>query len=311
MFDHVKLLLPKEYAISLLACDVLDFEFKTSRQTGELKTAFNTAIYPTGEKYPWLTFVIKGNYVTVSGSFHKFYHKGKNHCNYTYSELVETIELLRSLFGIESSKAIVRTLEFGANLWPCNASEFIGQCMLHSTKPFTLERFSGKGHLKRFCYSQYEVKVYDKGKQYGLNYDVLRFEKKLKKMECFGYIKLDDLTSFEIIERASNALLETAKALIVSEPYINKSKLTKPQKRLVYDWSNPNYLEHLASTNLRKLKNERTKYKQIVGKNCTKNLFNNFIFNLKTYLIEYQKDVPKNVYHSAKNSRKTCTILTV
>lgn len=304
MWDFVKLELQSEYATSLLACDVLDFEFKTSHKTGELKTEFNTAIYPTGAKYPWLTFVIKGNYVTVSGSLHKFWHKGKNHCNYTYSELVETIELLRSLFGIDPSKAIVRTLEFGANLSPCNASEFIGQCMLHSTKPFTLERFSGKGHLKRFCYSQYEVKVYDKGKQYGLNYDVLRFEKKLKKMACFGYVKLEDLTSHEIIERASNALLETANALIVSEPYINKSKLTKPQKRLVSDWSNPNYLEHLASTNLRKLKHERTKYKQMVAKKCTKNLFDEFIFNLKTYLFEYQKDVPKYVYRFDKNARK-------
>ena len=104
---------------------------------------------------------------------------------------------------------------------------------LHSTKLFTLERFNGKGHLKRFCYSQYEVKVYDKGKQYGLTYDVLRFEKKLKKMEGFGYIKLDDLTSHEIIKRASNTLLETAKVLIVSEPYINKNALCSTGQTLI------------------------------------------------------------------------------
>jgi hypothetical protein len=249
----------------------------------------------------------------MTGSLHKYYHNGKNHNNYTYPELIATIESLQNTFGINPNDAILHNLEIGANLSLsfCKASEFVANCMLHSTKSFSLELFEGRGKLKRFCYSQYDVKVYDKGKQYALGYDVLRFEKKLKKMESFGYITLSDLTRLEIIERASNVLLETAKALIVSEPNINKSKLTKPQKRLIYDWSNPNYLENLAKKNLRKLKYERTKYKQIVAKNCTKNLFNNLIFNLETYLIEYQKDVPKNVYHSDRNTTKTCTILTV
>ena len=304
MWDFVKLELPSEYATSLLACDALDFEFKTSRKSGEMKTEYSIATYPEGIKHPWLTFIIKGNYVTVSGSLHKFYHKGQNHCHYTYFELIETIELLRSLFGIDPEKAIVRVLEFGANLFECNAQEFVGQSMLHSTKPFSIERFKGRGYLKRFSYSQYEVKVYDKGFHYKLDYNVLRFEKKLRKMESFGFVKLKDLLRLDIIERASNALLETAKALIVSEPHINKSKLTKPQKRLVIDWSNPNYLENLAKSNLRKLKHERTKYKQIVAKNCTTILFNDFIFNLKLYFTEYQKDVPENVSYSAENTKK-------
>lgn len=290
MWDFVKLELPSEYATSLLECDVLDFEGRHSEKSGEVKKHFKKAVYPMGSKHPLLIFTIKGQYVEVKCSLHKYWHDGENHSNYTFPELVATIESLQNIFGIDPKKAIIRNLEFGANLALsyCNASEFVTNCMLHSTKTFSSELFEGRGKLKRFCYWQHDVKAYDKGLHFLLSYDMFRFEKKLKKMESFGLVTLQDLTKPEIIEKAKKALRGLARELIVSEPNIKISSLSKPQKRLVTDWSNPNYLENLAKTNPKKLKYEREKYRQIVAKCCPKSIYQDFINKLEIYLTNYQ-----------------------
>lgn len=295
MFDFAKIELPKEYATSLLSCDTLNFNSKVSHQTGELDYHYKKAVYPDKSKHPLLTFTIRGQHVEMTGSLHKFYHNGKNHNNYTYTELIATIKSLQNTFGINPNDAIIHNLEIGANLSLsfCKASEFVANCMLHSTKSFSLELFEGRGKLKRFCYSQYDVKAYDKSLQYQLSNDVFRFEKKLKKMESFGFVTLQDLTKYENVEKAKIALKSVALDLIVSEPNIKKTNLSKPQKRLVINWENPNYLEKLAKTNPKKLKYERLKYRQIVAKHCTKSIFQDFINNLEVYLSNYQCFNPK------------------
>jgi len=82
MWDFVKLELPSEYATSLLECDVLDFEGRHSEKSGEVKKHFKKAVYPMGNKHPLLIFTIKGQYVEVKCSLHKYWHDGENHSNW-------------------------------------------------------------------------------------------------------------------------------------------------------------------------------------------------------------------------------------
>jgi hypothetical protein len=300
MIDFVRFSVPQETASTFLNCNDLNFHSTLSHQTGEVETSCLTASFPEGKKHPLLTFKIRGNYVEVAGSLHKYWHKGKNYTDYTYPELLETIESLKNKFGIKPETAIIHNLEIGVNMTLsfCKASEFLDNCFLHSNKTFSLELFSGKGKLKRFSHQRYEVKVYDKGIQYLIDKDLLRFEKKYRRMRDLGLVTLHDLTKPHFLEKAINALQDVASGLVVSEPHIKKTTLSKPKKRLVIDWENPIYLRDLAKNNPRKFRYEREKYKNIVKQFCKKSIYQDFENKLHSYLANYQNEI------------KTCTFLT-
>jgi hypothetical protein len=293
MYDFVKLQLPPHYARKLRECELLDFCSQFSNGTGEVFPK-EISLYPKGstEKTKLLTFTINGNYVEVKGSLHKYWQGGTNYKKYTFPELIDTIDSLQTIFGIEPHDAIVRNLEIGFNmtLSKTTAQEFLENCVMHSTKPFGLNLFEGKGYKKTFYYWQYEVKVYNKGLHQLQTENILRFEKKLKKMESFGLVTLHDLTTPDIVNRAKNVVVDIAKLLIVSEPHIKMSSLTKPQKRLVSDWANPNYLSQLVKTKSRKFKCERAQYKKLVPKYCENSIYKDFLEKLDQQIFEFQPD---------------------
>ena len=105
------------------------------------------------------------------------------------------------------------------------------------------------------------MKMYEKGTQFSLPIDYLRFEKKILKMiELANYnheIKLIDLVNPELLEIALLGLSECARNLTVLEPFINISTLSRPQKRLKIDFEKNGYLQDLAKNNQRKLRAEK------------------------------------------------------
>jgi len=291
MYDFVKLQLPPHYARTFLECELLDFRSLVSKNTGEIFPKM-VSLYPIGSTRDnkLLTFTINGSYVEVNGSLHKYWHKGTNYKKYPFSELMATIDSLQEKFGIDPQDAIVRNLEIGFNMTLSKATtkEFMENCMIHTTKPFELIKHEGKGNQKKFHYRQYEVKVYDKAMHQFQTENILRFEKKLKKMESFGLVTLQDLTNPDTINRAKNALWDIAKLLIVSEPHIKTSRLTKPQNRLVSDWGNPLYLTRLVETKSRKLKIERARYKKLVSKYCENSIYADFLEKLSKQMTEFE-----------------------
>jgi hypothetical protein len=135
--------------------------------------------------------------------------------------------------------------------------------------------------------------MYEKGTQFSIPIDYLRFEKKMMKMiELSNYnheIKLIDLLNTELLEIALLGLMECAKNLTVLEPFINSSSLSRPQKRLKMDFEKNGYLQDLARNNQRKLRAEKKKYLVLVEKACKEPIYKDFLAKLEKSITEFKK----------------------
>ncbi len=169
---------------------------ETGYHTGELN-------YPYKDKIENMNLIVNEKSLAISNSLHKLknyreFGEDHNHNDFTYSELIKTIDFLESkTVDIESSK--LTRFEFGLNIEVDKPAEDIinDSVFMHSLKLHSLDNnFNGRGRLKMFNHNEYDIKIYDKAKQYGLPKNVLRFEVKYKKSNAFnkkGIYKLSDL----------------------------------------------------------------------------------------------------------------------
>lgn len=181
--------------------------------------------------YKNLTFKkYSGGLITIEGSFHVFGNDGKHNYNdFTKSDYQEVLNELEYTLGISADEIYLHHLEFGVNLYdlPYNSPNVVRNILLHSGKgarplPFKHISHVQESEFKRICRTNFDVKVYDKAKQYGLeDMNILRFEKKVKRMRDLNVAKIKtayDLTKID----SCNILLYML--------------LTQWDKVLIYDW---------------------------------------------------------------------------
>ncbi|MDX2190514.1 MAG: hypothetical protein SFY32_11685 [Bacteroidota bacterium] len=301
MFDGFKLQLPYFIKDSLLNNPLLEFKGKFSLKNGDLQTEKLIAKYPVESEKPLLTFIIKGNYIELIGSFHKYWQHGTNFQDYTFTDLVNTILELQNKFGLNPNECLLHNLEIGLNfeLLYLNANEFLNNCMLYKCHTFDSELFSSKGNQKRAKLAQYQVKIYNKGLQNLLSENLIRIELKIKKMALIGNATLADITNLKFIEKASFQLLDVWNAVIYWEKIDSQNKVSKPIEKLLYNWGNSKYLHELVN-NQRKLKYEREKYRKIIKENCSKSVHNQIQEMMFEKLLEFSNEA----------NQKNCTDFT-
>src|SRR6478736_4428165 len=106
MLDGFKIQLPKTMRSSLIHNEKLEWKCITSHKTGVPQTEYLFAEYPKGAKAP-LRFKIKGNYIELSGSFHKYAQQGNNYEYFSFDDLQATIQDLCRTFQINPDEAIL------------------------------------------------------------------------------------------------------------------------------------------------------------------------------------------------------------
>jgi hypothetical protein len=127
-------------------------------------------IYPSG----WIEF---------AGSLHKYHNKGEHNYNdFDFEAFRSVLTRLKDEFGIEPYHLRLMTLEYGFNL----QLEFEVKTLLNGLlqhKCVSFDRFDNRqGSYYQAKHERYFLKVYDKGKQYGLNFNCLRIELKDKNL---------------------------------------------------------------------------------------------------------------------------------
>lgn len=212
MLDGLKLLCPPAYAArwlhtpeltagKLLNGKLVDggFALSVMPQTGEIQERAQRAAYDG------LTFTLKpshkmGYRCTITGSLHRYYNEGlTNDDRYTFAALQATITDLCQRFGLDASAVVVENIEIGVNLLlPFAAARVIDAVVVCHNKPFA-HLNKANARLGKVClFTEYEVKLYDKGKQaQTAAANLLRVEVKVKKMRYlnrYGIQTLADLT---------------------------------------------------------------------------------------------------------------------
>ena len=263
----------------ILSNPILNFTSPVNIDTGEIVAPRNgytkrTAFY-NGLKIDYVVnHKTNKNSFTLSGSLHKYFHNGINCNDFKIKEVKESIYELCKLLNIDTSQIKIHRIEFGVNISPSYpTNEILNSLLFYRSQPYELREFNNSGYLKQFVFNQYIVKVYNKGLQYGLSNDLMRFELKVNTMDYL--LKkgiqircIDDLLKTQIHIQLRELLTKTFESILFYD-YRIKAKLitSKRDKQLLIECSNPMFWErfkedHSATAYKKKVK----RFKELVLK---------------------------------------------
>ncbi len=267
MIDFVKIELIGIDAISLLQNDLLDFEGEFSIKTGE-------TFFPYKALYRNMKFIVyESGKVYLQGSLHKYFNQGCHNFNYfTYSNLLWVIKDLENKFKIDSKRAVLRNIEIGVNIVTSIKPKVILRALKeHKSKPF--HDIPYLSHYKQVIHAQMFVKAYDKGGQYKLDFNLMRFEIKVCKMkylEKFHCTHLEDLKNKTILSSLGLKLVSVWNECLFFEDSLKALRLGSKTSSKLKDWSNINYWVELREKHKFKDKNkpsrEVNEYREIQEK---------------------------------------------
>tara|TARA_R110000868_G_scaffold77551_21_gene221969 strand:- start:3202 stop:4119 length:918 start_codon:yes stop_codon:yes gene_type:complete len=274
MVDYIKLLLLNIDMERLTNLPCLEFITGVSEKTGELLNK------KEADYHQCKIIIYDTGIIIFSGSIHKLYNsiknnvapnptvksnKGFNGNQFTLNNLIEVRNHLANLFDCEPQQMEIRSIEIGVNAEPqLDPSLFIKGLLYHKNKMFEY-RFNG--NFAKVDHQHFDLKIYNKSKQYDMQTDTLRIELKYSKMseaKSIGIQTFADITP-NTLKEASKLLLKRFDEIIYYDKTIYPEGLTKPQIASLERYSNPRYwIDYLKP-------NHRHRHKENLNKIILKN----------------------------------------
>lgn len=209
-------------------------------------------VYMTGEmkankslcEYRSLKLILYENgRLRINGSIQKFFYHGTNYRDFSFSNLLEALLQLENELNIQLDKTIIQNLELSINLSlkQIKAHELIEGLMYYGTSknapiPFRQSLIKAANYKEVGMTSLY-LKFYDKGKQYKLNYDLLRIEIKYTRNDTIARhlnaVTLYDLVSIDL----SKSILKRFKKYI-NALYIFDITISSTEEKII-KYANP------------------------------------------------------------------------
>jgi len=292
-------------------------------ETGEVRTKKRIDTTTTTQKGKFETFDLtvkevinettgkQSFYLTVKGSLHKNHYNGSNYLPFTFQDLQEQINHLCKHLCINPNEAQISTLEIGLNICtPFEVTPFIRRNIIcYKGYSFNYYKPDRQGIiLGKYCAQpkQYSIKIYDKGLQFDLPENLMRFEQRFLKMQRLnkkGIKYLSDLQNFTKVDSIKEILFQAWNDVLIFDIPGNVKNLPIKQreKELLNEGKNPNFWEGLKETlskdqykyQTKKFKNLVAKYGnnwQTIGKDLLKNEWQNLFKNYPN-LPSGQKDI--------------------
>ena len=250
MIDFIRIFYQDKMALEHFVCKQGNFE-----EVDAVYELHSRKIkYPYKARFCGIEVGITEKHGYVKNSIHKAYNEiatgeSQNYSDFTYSNLCETIDFVsRKVVDVDIVR--ISQLEFGLNIsTSVSAKDIISEnVFMHKLKSHTHNRqFSGQGELKQFDHSNFCVKIYDKAMQYGLGYNLLRFEvrfKKSKELQQLGVYNLPDLKDKQVLRRLFLYLLKRFDEMIIVDSYSEKD-ISAKDYILLCEYNNPMYWTRL------------------------------------------------------------------
>jgi hypothetical protein len=213
-------------------------------------------------------------YLRLDGSLHKNNFGGANFLPFTWNELQEQIKHIETSLQLDGETLELINLEIGVNVsLPFPVFPFLKNNLI-SYKGNSFNQYSQdkNGVCLGFVseLSQYSIKIYDKGKQYNLPGNVMRFElrfTKMQKLKGLNIRVLSDLKDFQKVNSLLYLLLNAWENVLLFESTINMSspELKIKEMELLQHGSNPKFWEKLKETNKRRFNYKRDQFKKLVA----------------------------------------------
>lgn len=210
--------------------------------------------------------IINDRYVHLEGSFHKHFHNKNTH-DFTYLEFVHVINRLSVRYKTNLLNSKIKSFEFGVNLkLSFSPIPLIMSILSYQSSPFEFEDFKGKGFSKRCFLQRFDIKIYDKGFQNNLDYHVLRFEIKVKKMihvQNQGIEILADLTNEKKLIGLHKLLINTLSGILFKNDTFH-SLNSRDHKIIEEVYSKSGQLNKMDSSQKKHMKYLRREYKDLI-----------------------------------------------
>lgn len=238
-----------------------DLDFTQKIKHGEILTEEAKFCRPGNEriKDAYLTFTTHRNgWCTIHGSLHKYWH-GNNYSDLPYTELVQAVSGVCGIMGVSPDLIYLTQLEFAVNIsYP--AKKYLDNLIGCKRKPYN---HFDTGDGKRSVSTDWQMKAYDKAKQYRLNYNLLRIERKVLKgryLERIGIKTLADLMERDVFGKMIKDIDQMLDDTIVDNP-INEALLKSREKNAMANYKNPRWWIGIPKQSAQKAKGVFYKYK--------------------------------------------------
>lgn len=198
----------------------------------------------------WWFYANGSEVLEMRGSFHKLC-QGDNWQDFTHANYKRTVGAFCDTYGLFKGALHLLNVELGVNVEPpVPTEEMLSRVLFHrTTRPIPMKP-PAKG-IVVMREGNYRLKVYDKAAQYGMPFDLMRFEVHVDRMGMLhnlGIHTAADLCDPEVWERAQQFILSKFDELFIIDTDVNTEAVTSPQAVLLEqakEWSfwkglNPN-----------------------------------------------------------------------
>jgi hypothetical protein len=140
----------------------------------------------------------KSSGILFSGSLHKFGNGGlHNYNDFTCEAFTRSLNALYKIFGIKPNNLRLVQLEFGVNIAPpIETTRVLDHLFQFKTIDFANLIHNKRGYYKQIILNKYILKIYDKAKQFGLPYNLLRLEVKQTNWSEYRELGIEILADF-------------------------------------------------------------------------------------------------------------------
>jgi len=179
------------------------------------------------------------SFLEISLSLHYLSNDFRHNYNhFGYSQLCKSIDIISSMFGIPSNKLILKNLEFGVNIkLPFLVNEILPYFLFYKRNRFKTVHDT-KGNYIQSEPTRRFIKAYNKGLQFKLPYNLLRFENKYllsSQFKKYGIETLADLKNVDSLYCLHQELLDSWDKCLIFEKAINPITDLKKKNRLL-EW---------------------------------------------------------------------------
>lgn len=203
----------------------------------------------------WGAFTFEGDATRcweIRGSFHKAHYGGTNWQDFTHAQFVDTVRSLCDITGLHPASLHLAGLEFGVNVTPpCPTADLLRCIALHRTA--SPERMEGKARGITIMHGKngrnYRFKLYDKAHQYGLPFELLRYEIAVRQMRIlapYGVRTVADLLDPCTWHTLATFLLARFDELLIVEPHLPTDILRPAQRDLLAKAMTPDYWQRMS-----------------------------------------------------------------
>jgi len=242
----------------LLSAMRKDKDFKSFEWIDEI-TGQKTISYQSN-KHNLLCKVTPQN-ATIENSLHKYFNIGRgagnqNYDDFSFCNINYSLACLKEEVQIPLSDMALLKLEFGFNLQmgqnPCIILQ--DSILMHNYKyPCYDPKNNSEMCIKKFHYSEYEVKIYSKSLHLGNEHEfreilkgkhIIRFEIKYtsrKILNRMGIYTLQDLTKIDTYHRLMADFIKKYDDLTIIDSYDGDDKMTNAERMEITKMTHNNY----------------------------------------------------------------------